>query len=45
MEIKIVGSVSDREEIDTIKRITEIFLIEKRIKDMVIEKKNIYEKL
>ncbi|MCX6665697.1 MAG: hypothetical protein NT038_06530 [Euryarchaeota archaeon] len=35
MEIKIVGSIGDRDEVDTIKRITEVFIIERRIKNLV----------
>ena len=35
MEIKIVGSIGDRDEVDAIKRITEVFIIERRIKNLV----------
>ena len=39
MEIKIVGSIGDSDEVDTIKRITEVFIIEQRIKDLMCCKK------
>ena len=36
MEIRIVGSIGDHNELDTIKKLTEIFIIERRIKDITI---------
>jgi hypothetical protein len=38
VEIKIVGSIADKDEVDTIKGITEVFIIERRIR-------NIFEKI
>ena len=36
MQIKIVGSIGDHEDVNTIKRITEVFIIERRIKKLMI---------
>ena len=36
MQIKIVGTIADREEVDLIKKVTEVFVIERRIKDLFI---------
>ena len=35
MEIKIVGSVADKDEVHQIKNITEVFLIEQRIRNLL----------
>lgn len=35
MEIKIVGSIGDHDDLTTIKRITEVFIIERRIKNLM----------
>jgi len=35
LEIKIVGSVADKDEIHLIKNITEVFLIEQRIRSLL----------
>ena len=37
LEIKIVGSVADKGEVHLIKNITEVFLIEQRIKSLLDE--------
>ncbi len=37
LEIKIVGSVTDKDEVHLIKNITEVFLIERRIKSLLDE--------
>ena len=39
LEIKIVGSVADKDEIHLIKNITEVFLIEQRIRSLHDENK------
>lgn len=36
MKIKIVGAIADHDEVDTIKKVTEIFVIERRIKGLFI---------
>jgi len=36
MQIKIVGSIGDHDEVDTIKKITEVFIIESRIKSLML---------
>jgi len=38
MEIKIVGSIADHDEVDVIKKVSEIFVIERRIKGLFIPK-------
>ena len=37
MEIKIVGSIADKDEVHIIKNITEVFLIERRIRNLLDE--------
>jgi len=37
LEIKIVGSVADKDEVHLIKNITEVFLIEQRIRSLLDE--------
>ena len=37
LEIKIVGSVADKDEVHLIKNVTEVFLIEQRIKGILDE--------
>jgi len=37
LEIKIVGSIADKDEIHLIKNITEVFLIEQRIRNLLNE--------
>ena len=37
LEIKIVGSVADKDEVHLIKNITEVFLIEQRIRKLLDE--------
>ena len=37
LEIKIVGSIADKDEVHLIKNITEVFLIEQRIKSLLDE--------
>ncbi len=34
MEIKIVGSIADKDEVHLLKNITEVFLIEQRIRSL-----------
>ncbi|MEM0466539.1 MAG: hypothetical protein QXX20_02915 [Candidatus Thermoplasmatota archaeon] len=34
VEIKIVGSIADKDEVDVLKSITEVFIIERRIRDL-----------
>ncbi len=43
VELKIVGSISDKGQIDILKSITEIFIIERRIHDLFEhEQKDVY---
>ena len=37
LEIKIVGSIADKDEVHIIKNITEVFLIERRIRNLLDE--------
>ena len=37
LEIKIVGSIADKDEVHLIKNITEVFLIEQRIRSLLDE--------
>ena len=37
MEIKIVGSLADKDEVHDLKNITEVFLITQRIRNLVDE--------
>ena len=37
MEIKIVGSIADKDEVHIIKNITEVFFIEQRIRNLLDE--------
>jgi len=37
LEIKIVGSIADKDEVHLIKNITEVFLIEQRIRSLLNE--------
>ena len=37
MKIKIVGSIADKDEVHIIKNITEVFLIERRIRNLLDE--------
>ena len=40
MKIKIVGSAGDQDEVNTIRHMTEIFLIERRIREIVKNHEN-----
>ena len=40
MEIKIVGSIGDHDDVHLIKKVTEVFLIEHRIKDLIYPESN-----
>lgn len=40
MKIKIVGSAGDQDEVNTIRNTTEIFLIERRIREIVKNHEN-----